>query len=336
MDRRQFINTGLTVGALTIAGGLGIYLAYERVPDVSDVDEVARYINRNIAEVSDHKDNGGNLVYYFPDIHTTSVHRRHLRIIKKLGKKFGLDDVGIEGPVGIVGEGEVKKEADLAIESQKKGEFSQLALNEEKFHKKPLKKIFTLDDFLQVSPLYQLGLYGSGFNLYGLDNLETNVQLELAESLKKSYESYYNNKRKLFEIERDQKSFPDKYSEESIRRFSELLKFAEESFKKSRKEMDEVQKRIETFGKFSDYDAVSSRNRSFVKSVGEEVVVDWLPFHQDISRYTEWLLVDKRSEDAVEIVKNRQRRQIAMIYVAFHKESIISELNKSGLSYIVI
>jgi hypothetical protein len=341
ITRGEFLIGTLEFAAAAFGTAMGVrHLTKEDAPSLDDLDAVADYINSNIAPVIGYESNSSLLVYYFPDFHNTSCHRRHLETIMQLNKVFGLKSVGVEGVEGIIDESAVRREAQGWVEAQKNGRYHQLAINEAKKTGKPPKAIHSLEDFLEVSPLDRLHL-DRNFTSYGLDYLSTNAKLEYAKNLVKTYEGYHKTKKELKESRDLFPKIKPQLSQDELRQTLELFKGAEVQIQRYRQHMDKLQAAIGVKGQLPDYDAPDQETipgRSI--PVDKAFIPNYLPFYKAAEALRQSLLMDQRSKDSVTIARqhmlNHNQRQTALIYGHGHKDQIVTELNARDLSYIVI
>ncbi|MBW2977526.1 hypothetical protein KY331_01655 [Candidatus Woesearchaeota archaeon] len=357
MGRRGFLaKAAYGAAGITV---LGCSEKEERAPSYDNVAEVAKYLKTNLPQldISDFKDNGGKLVYVFPDVHCTSEHAKHLWYIRRLNELMGLDLAGREG----YNEGEVttKTIAEEVKELiQEKGGIHQLAENEARGSGKDVKVVKTPYDFIQVSPLSKLAFDNDGITLVGLEDDATTEKSVKIFSLKFWYRTYFEVAKPLYEdekgikdLERRLKSYQDgtrireidegelpEERAENERQFQALeeakklhakdLEDRSPALKEIRAKMDDLRKGLEF--DLPDYnegirDASSETDTLFGKA---------------IEKAEDYVKLNVRSEDAARIMVDEMNKraadQGALVYGLAHLNQIKEALDARKVSYLVI
>lgn len=336
------------------------------VPPIENIPAVARYVDRNIAPVGDFRCGGKNkLVFYFPDIHCTSFHKKHYKRIKKLHKAFGKSPVFIEGVAGKVDSSFLTEELEATLKNQENGKYSHLAKVEARLTRAKPRKIRNMNDLLEVSPLFSFTSSG----LYGVDSRKNKMHLKRIEYLEEVYSYYFDRCRARIhnEDELKQNREDERFIERALRNMNNILtkngisKTQEldilkrkAKVPKFRSEVLKNRKQLQTIKTGLDR-TITLLTRELDKHISE-LRPDYVfsPYSVDKSSKTtqeskfykqlfaakDKAVLDVRSSTAAKLTLDNMKKlnasHASLVYGQGHCRQIIDELDKLGVSCIII
>jgi len=352
-------------GAVALAGtGMVARATYRAVdsqfvPPLTDVDGLASYVDSYIGDVETWKDNKGKLLFVLPDIHMISYHMRHAKRIDGLCDALDLALVGVEGASGVVTPETVQQDFELLLKLQKKGYEHQLAKNEEELLDTEVDRIETLEDFLDTEPLYRFA-WDDRVTLIGLegDNTEYNAINLLSRIYKKFYFPIVDKMATLRQyLERQETETSSDVLIGEIRRDSHRRKGDTAAAEKEQAAIDDAtaslneKRKLITAG-MGELEEKRVKVLPYLDEQRAKISAD-LPgyddglsydlysseFYEELTKLDDLHTMDMRSVTCVEIAEQemnaRNVQQCAIVYGVGHKEQILAECDKRGLSYIV-
>lgn len=240
------------------------------------------------------------------------------------------------------------------------GIYYQLSKNEAELFGGDPKKIETLDNFLEVSPLLNL-VRNDKIVLVGLERKAQDVEEKLKE-LKTFYIYFfdafmleYKYKKEMDSLRKEIKDLEveisdarllgkevPKEKEEDLEQLKQQLTSKLEAYPEIREkitsmtrqikvEMDKIKEELGPTYEFPDY------LEGFLEAEG---LVFRTSFFEKLENYIKKTKITQRSLDAVDLIlsqmEERNVKQAAIVFGEDHTSEIIEEFNKRGISYIII